>query len=101
MGGAALYYNGVLGSKERYWMVFGYCFSTAARFLPGNCSDHRCHLREDMAVRRFEISFVCIGISIESLITMREYDHVVALLARYAISKDFESPNATEALSIH
>ena len=50
-----------------------------------------------MAVRRFEISFVCIRIAIETLITMREYDHVVALLARYAISKDFESPNTTEA----
>jgi hypothetical protein len=50
-----------------------------------------------MAVRRFEISFVCIGISIETLNTMCEYDHVVALLARYAISKDLESLNTTEA----
>jgi hypothetical protein len=32
----------------------------------------------------------------ETLITMREHDHVVTLLARYAISKDFESPNTTE-----
>jgi hypothetical protein len=60
MGSAALYYNGVLGLKEGIgW--FGYCFSTAARFLHGNCLDHGCHLREDMADRRFEISFVCLG----------------------------------------
>lgn len=76
---------------------FDYCFSTVVRLLYGNCLDYGRHLREDMAVRRFEISFVCIGISIETLNTMCEYDHVVALLARYAISKDLESLNTTEA----